>query len=136
MTYPRKRVVLSFTLCPALVGVFMFGYFATIELVFRTTGMNILETLLGTLWFGVLSSLAGLIFYGVPALGLSVIYAYCQLHRRVLHVLIVCLAGGTAALAWGEVLPMEPHRAGNFCLGAVTSLLMALYALPKHDNAQ
>lgn len=131
MTYPFKRIVASFTLCPALVGVFIFGYFCTLELMARTTSMSVVETVMGTFWFGILSAVTSLVFYGIPAFGLAMLYAYFQLRRCVLHMLIVCLAGGTGALVWGEVLPMETHHVGNFCLGAVTSLLMALYALPR-----
>lgn len=129
--YPFRRVVVSFTLCPALVGIFIFGYVATIGLVFENSGMNALEMIVGSFGFGILSAATGMIFYGLPAFGLAMLYAYFQLRRCVLHMLIVCLAGGTGSLVWGEVLPMETHHVGNFCLGAVTSLLMALYALPR-----
>lgn len=97
----------------------------------RTTSMSVVETVIGTFWFGILSAATGMIFYGLPAFGLAILYAYFQLRRCVLHMLIICLAGGTGSLVWGEVLPMETHHVGNFCLGAVTSLLMALYALPR-----
>ncbi|SDI61428.1 hypothetical protein SAMN05216588_12072 [Pseudomonas flavescens] len=131
MTYPFKRIVASFTLCPALAGVFIFGYFCTAELIGRTTSMSVVETVMGTFWFGILSAVTSMIFYGVPALGLSLVYACCRLHRCLLHVVIVCIAGGTVALLWGEVLPMETQPVVRFCLGAVTSWLMALHALPK-----
>jgi len=129
--YPFRRVVVSFTLCPALVGIFIFGYVATIGLVFENSGMNALEMIVGSFGFGILSAATGMIFYGLPAFGLAMLYAYFQIRRCAQHMLIVCLAGGTGALVWGEVLPMETHHVGNFCLGAVTSLLMALYALPR-----
>ncbi len=129
--YPFRRVVVSFTLCPALVGIFIFGHVATIGLVFENSEMNALEMIVASFGFGILSAATGMIFYGLPAFGLAMLYAYFQLRRCAQHMLIVCLAGGTGALMWGEVLPMETHHVGNFCLGAVTSLLMALYALPR-----
>ncbi|OLU20972.1 hypothetical protein BVH01_03385 [Pseudomonas sp. PA1(2017)] len=115
--YAFKRIVASFTLCPALVGVFTFGYFCTLELMARTTSMSVLETVIGTFWFGILSAVTSLVFYGIPAFGLAMFYAYFQLRRCVLHMLIVCLAGGTGALVWGEVLPMETHHVGQLLPG-------------------
>ncbi len=136
--YPFKPVVLSFTLCPALVGIFNFAYIATIGLVVESSDANALEMLAGSFWFGILSAVTAMILYGVPAFGLALLYACLGLHRGLRHVLFVCVAGGLGAQAWSEVLQMgdgsNPYR--SLVLGVVTSFLIALYALPKQSSVR
>ncbi|WP_416638688.1 hypothetical protein [Pseudomonas sp. OHS18] len=79
--YPFKPVVLSFTLCPALVGIFNFAYIATIGLVVESSDSNALAMLAGSFWFGILSAVTAMVLYGVPALGLALLYACLGLHR-------------------------------------------------------
>lgn len=133
LIYPFRRVVVSFTLCPALVGIFTFGYFATIGLVLQKAEMNALEMIAGSFGFGILSAVTGMIFYGLPAFGLALLYAYFRLKRCFQHIVLVCVAGGVGAQLWFEVLPLDSldHRYSSLFLGTVTSFLMALYALPK-----
>lgn len=134
--YPFKRVLVSFSLCPALVGIFLSGYFATIELMVRTTSMNAAEVIVGARWFGGLAAVIGTLFYGVPALLLVALYAWCELYRCPRHLAIIGLAGGLGALIWGEVLPLESKPVVNAVLGCVTSFLMALYALPRKPDGR
>ncbi|MGE8360412.1 hypothetical protein [Pseudomonas sp.] len=132
--YPFKKVVIAFALCPALVGVFIFTYFATAALLSPTADMNAAEAVFGMLGFGALSALVAELFYGVPAFLLALVYASCKLQRCVQHVCVVCLAGGVAAMGWGELLPLGSDALVNGFLGATTSFLIALYALPKRTE--
>nr|WP_288452924.1 hypothetical protein [uncultured Pseudomonas sp.] len=134
--YPFKRVMVLFTLCPAITGIFNFAYIATIGLVVESSGANALAMLAGSFWFGILSAVTGMIFFGVPTFGLGLLYACLGLHRYLRHILFVCVAGGLGAQAWSEVLQMgngsNPYS--HLVLGVVTSFLMALYALPKRSS--
>lgn len=129
--YPLGKVIISFTLCPALVAFAIAFDFARVELSSKNSSMSLLEIVSGALWLSMLGSLASLLFYGLPALILSIIYASCGLYRCALHIFIVTMAGGFGALAWGTVLPMDINETFNFLSGAITSLVMAMYALPK-----
>lgn len=134
--HPFKRVVVSFTLCPTLVGMFIFVYIATIGLVVESSDSITLEMLAGSFWFGILSAVTGMIFFGVPAFGLALLYACLGLHRGLPHILFVCVAGGLGAQAWSDVLQMgnESTPYSSLVSGVVTSFLMALYALPKQSS--
>lgn len=134
--YPFKRVLVLFTLCPALMGVFNFAYFTTIGLVFESSDLNTLEMLAGSIVFGILSAVAGMIFFGVPAFGLALLYACLGLHRCLRHIVFVCAAGSLGAQIWSEVLPMAngSNPYSSFVLGVATSFLMALHALPKQSS--
>ncbi|WP_070888294.1 hypothetical protein [Pseudomonas argentinensis] len=129
--YPLKKVIISFTLCPVLVVIFGAFDFARVELLSQSSSMSTAEIFVAAFWLCVLGSLTSLLFYGLPALILSVIYASFRLYKCALHVFIVTMAGGFGALAWGTVLSMDINETFNFLSGAITSLVMAMYALPK-----
>ena len=135
---PFRRVVLSFTLCPALVGIFIFADFATYGPVPERAEMNPLKTIAASFGVGILSAVTGMIFYGLPAFGLALLYAYFRLKRCFQHVLFVCVAGGPGAQLRCEVLSLETigNRYTSFFVGAATSFLMAFYVLPKQPEIQ
>lgn len=122
------------TLAPALPGLFLGLHVAAIGLFSSAETMTVTELLFGTLGFAIGSAIAGLIFYGLPALILSIIYACLELHGCFRHIAIIGLAGGCTALMWSHLVPLDMKPAVIFVCGAVSSLLSAIYALPKENR--
>lgn len=81
--------------------------------------------------FSLFLSLCALIFFGLPSLILAVIYATLRLRRCAKHVVFVALSGGTAAFMFNGLFMITLPDSVAFALGLVTSLLAAVFALPK-----
>lgn len=129
--HPFKKTVIFFTLAPALPGIFIALYFAAIGLFSSAENMVVTDVLFAAIGFGILSCILGLLFYGLPALLLAVIYACLEFRKCFKHIVITGLAGGGTALMWSHLVPLDMKPVVTFALGAGSSLLMAIYALPK-----
>ena len=88
--------------------------------------------------FPIAGGLTGLFYFGVPAFLLSVIYAVCRLYRVWHNFLLVALVGGSAAHLWVPIIFSNKYvqwertdMFGAFLLGALSSLLMAYFVLPR-----
>lgn len=90
-----------------------------------------LPTYLGmTLWV----SVCAMVFFGVPSLMLAVVYATLQLRQCTKHVFLVSLSGGAFAFIFNGLFLPPLYEIAAFILGMVTSLLAALFALPKQTT--
>lgn len=138
--YPYRRVIIGFTLCPAMVSATMLvGLFEHIFLH---------PSPLHPWWvyLVVMLPVAGvaLVFYGVPALLLALLYAAVRPYKSLSAYILVFLAGGLGAHLWGPLVNyLNPGQTfltfpglgpyGPFLLGATTSLVMAYLVLPKRN---
>ncbi|MDP9838273.1 hypothetical protein J2T09_003040 [Neorhizobium huautlense] len=129
--YPFKKTVIFFTLAPALPGIFIALYFAAIGLFSSAETMVVTDVLFATMGFGILSSILGLSFYGLPALLLAVIYACLEFRKCFKHIVLAGLAGGGTALMWSHLVPLDMKPVVTFAFGAASSLLIAIFVLPK-----
>ncbi|MEB2847057.1 hypothetical protein GAO09_15940 [Rhizobiales bacterium RZME27] len=126
--------MIFFTLAPVLPGIFLSLYLAAMGIFSSAENTAVTDGVFGTLGLVIASAILGLILYGVPALILSIIYACFELHRCFKHIAITGLAGGLTALMWSHLVPLDMKPAVIFASGAVSSLLTAIYALPKESR--
>lgn len=139
--YPYWRVIIGFTLCPAVVALLIVGammFFAIVHGEELGGGGDIWGGLLAILFISLLTSLYG---FGVPAFLLSLLYVSIKLRKSFYAYLLTFVAGGSGAQVWaslpatglGDGLFAFP---GAFVMGAISSLAMAFIALPSRleDN--
>ncbi|MDP9838668.1 hypothetical protein J2T09_003440 [Neorhizobium huautlense] len=134
MYYPTIKVIVRFTLCPIIPAPIISAVILSLDLHEFTGTVEWyywLPAYVGmTLWV----SLCALIFFGVPALMLSVVYATLQLRRSAKHLFLVSLSGGALAFMFNGLFLPPLHEIAAITLGLVTSLLAALFALPKQTT--
>lgn len=133
IAYPTKRVIIWFTLCPALPGPAFFIWVMASEITNKGKFDEVIYLIGVTFYMCLVSSIFGVILFGVPSLILALIYAGLKLTKRFLHVMLIIVLGGFVAMGWCLVTPFEEQTNLAFLLGSVTSLIMALFALPKPD---
>ncbi|USP49408.1 hypothetical protein [Alcaligenes faecalis] len=126
--YPRLRVFLGFLLCPMLAGLFIGVWLA---LSGAQSGDQAWVVLVGSMAGGLLAALNALAFYGAPALLLALIYSVVKPTRTWLNVLLIALLGALTALLWNMFVFPGLKDWASALLGGGTSLLMAIWALPK-----
>lgn len=134
MNYPTINVIVRFTICPIIPApiisaVILFldlpKFMGTVEWYYW------LPTYVGmTLWV----SLCALVFFGVPSLMLAVVYTTLQFRRCTKHLFLVSLSGGALAFMFNGLFLPPLYEIAAFILGLVTSLLAALFALPKQTT--
>lgn len=139
--YPYWRVIIGFTLCPAMVNVAMLvGLFEHIFLQPSSHHPWWIYLVMMVPVTGV-----ALVFYGVPALILALIYASLKLYKSFGSYVFVSLYGGIGAHLWGVAVNyLKSHKEyvfpylifpglgpyGPFFLAAALSLIMAYIVLP------
>lgn len=150
MNYPYRRVLIGFSLCPALAGVLM------IPLVFFTGlsgqgGQGALFLLNVALAGALAVSLVAAVIYFPPAFLLALLYAMLKLKKGRKSYLFVAIMGGLGSLLWGSLIapfnrgksyieaivsnwPTEPY-VSTFLLGATVSLCMAIWILPSGNKS-
>lgn len=144
--YPYWRVMIGFTLCPALVSVFMFLVDAVDSVFIRRDSLLSWEQIY-YLPLMLVVSLGALLFYGVPALILALIYANVRLYKSFVSYFFVSFSGGGGAHLWGwginylnsgeaHDFPYLPGLGtyGPFFLAATCSLIMAYFVLPAKET--
>ena len=143
--YPLKKVIVGFSLCPAIVGLLAgpFGvYFGK-----NPEGIHWADLIVASIAASVLAAITSALFYFPPAFLLALIYAPLSLQLLQLPIDIVLIGGGGGAVFWGALL--NPGREENgyfqtlidawltqpfiitFLMGATSSLLMAWLVLPS-----
>lgn len=133
-TYPKWKVLVGFTLCPGLAGPIFGGLFLVDKLMGpRNESMGIMLTLWASIAFSFASALTAIGFYIVPFFLLSLLYTVMKLKRSWMTCAFVSIAGAVAALLWGDYVWHGLTREANFSIGAVTSLAMSVWALPKES---
>lgn len=128
--YPRRRVFLSFLLCPVLAGPFIGVWLA---LSGSQTGDEVWVVLVGSMAGALLAALNALVFYGVPALLLALLYSVVQPTKTGLSVLLITLLGALTALFWNMFVFPGLKDWVSALLGGGTSLFMTLWALPEQS---
>jgi hypothetical protein len=139
--YPCRRVIIGFTLCPALVSVFM--VLGDISNSIFLQGYSLPGWEAYPVFMLVVSAVA-LMFYGVPALMLALLYAAVRPYKSFGAYVFVFLSGGLGAHLWGLLINyLNSHSTqdfpglpglgpyGIFFLAATTSLVMAYIVLPN-----
>lgn len=147
--YPRWKVIIGFSLCPALGGLMLGGTVLVNALVDPSRNDGVFFTIYISLAFALVSMLTATFFYIVPAIFLSLLYAFLKLSNSVAGYFIVSICGGGGAALWCRIvfhkvpngnpllsdfgsLPIaEPL--GAFFWGMATSFLMAFIILPNRD---
>lgn len=128
--YPRRRVFLSFLLCPVLAGPFIGVWLA---LSGSQTGDEVWVVLVGSMAGALLAALNALVFYGVPALLLALLYSVVQPTKTGLSVLLITLLGALTALFWNMFVFPGLKDWVSALLGGGTSLFMTLWGLPEQS---
>ncbi|EPC00177.1 hypothetical protein L861_14705 [Litchfieldella anticariensis FP35 = DSM 16096] len=140
--YPSWRVIIGFTLCPAAVALFIMSAVMFLGLLFEQDMRDgWWETFGGLPAILLLTSLTALYLFGVPAFLLAVLYSLMKLRKSLQAYLIVFVAGGSGAQVW-TWLPVTTASSDEglfgfpsaFFMGAVSSLIMAFFVLPKHEK--
>lgn len=98
--YPYWRVIIGFTLCPALVSVFMFLVDVVDSVFIRRDSLLSWEQMY-YLPLMLVVSLGALAFYGVPALTLALIYATVRLYKSFVSYVFVSFSGEVRCLFVG-----------------------------------
>lgn len=133
--YPTLKVIILFTLCPAIPG-FSFGAYLWLGIFSEHARRVYLLESIGAFFTATsLATLGAMALYGIPAFILSVIYACLRPRKRFLDIALICLAGGLTALMWRHFVPVPSHPAVGFACGFLSSLLMSLFALPAQEQA-
>jgi len=134
--YPIWRVLIAFSLCPAIGGFWVLIFFiwgAWGGDVFEHEGL--LYFIWGLLVMFVLFPISAVFFYFVPAFVVAIFYVYLKLERNWKGYLLVGLLGSTSVLLWYEFV-IDTYFFGcglNVSAGAVSSLIMARLVLPIPD---
>jgi hypothetical protein len=135
--YPFKKVTFLFALAPALAGLVM----ALIGIVEVVSSKGINHSSLFSITFIPLFVIYSLVFFGIPSVILGVFYAYLKLSKGWWGYIFVFFIGGAGASLWSGVVTNEiKYNLSSFSadsimyfftLGAVSSLIVAFFALPK-----
>lgn len=134
--YPCRRVIICFTLCPLLCG-FIYGLFG-VGAIFLNDNDYSFSTGIGMFFIlPVAGGLTGLFYFGIPAFILSITYVLFHLEKNWFGYLFVTLFGGVVAQSSSSYI-LGISSSNNillspFLLGAISSLLMAYFVLPKRD---
>jgi hypothetical protein len=149
--YPFWRVLIGFTLCPALAGVVAF-VITLVHGLILPNGANEAVLTLSILGASLMVAVTAFIIYVIPAFLLAVLYVSLKLCRGWKGFSFVFLAGGICALLWAELI--SPQNRGKdlaqvflnnwstwpflltFILGSVMSLFMAILILPSSDKKE
>lgn len=135
ISYPRIRVFIAFSLCPSLVAP-LFSVWAFLAGVMTPHGEAVSLFLIfgGSIAFGVAAGVSALVFYGIPAVAVSIIYVLCRPFRSWKSISLITMTGAGAAYMWSlfGAPRIEPIPSAAF--GAISSLAMALFVLPRKAN--
>jgi hypothetical protein len=134
MNYPTIKVIVCFTLCPIIPAPMISAVILFLDMPKFMESIEWyywLPSYVGmTLWF----SLCALVFFGLPSLMLAVVCATLQLRRCVMHLFLISLSGGALACMFNGLFLPPLYEIAALTLGLVTSLLAALFALPKQTT--
>lgn len=136
--YPYWRVILGFTLCPALAG-YSLGMVMVFDNLLSNEASGLLNMIRITLFTPLITSIAGFIFFCIPAGFAALVYSMLRLYKSWYSYLFVMLCGGGAAHLWELTVWVREYEDWvetlspdlSFFLGASSSLLMAYFVLPK-----
>lgn len=143
--YPYWKVIIGFTLCPAVVGVLLgIAFFLEAVTSHKSTDPNPL--LIGVATSAVMALVAVALGL-VASLPLALLYATLKLRKGLMAYVLVAIAGGIGAFLVVRMIGlgekeyiqavadawMTRHFWGAFLTGAVASLTMAVLVLPKRD---
>ncbi|TRL35957.1 hypothetical protein [Rhizobium straminoryzae] len=133
--YPTLRVIILFTLCPAIPG-FSFGAYLWLGIFSEhARRFYLLEVIQAFFAATFLATLGAMAFYGIPAFILSVIYVCLKPRKRLKDIALISIAGGLTALMWRHFVPIPSHPAVGFACGFISSFLMSFLALPAQEQA-
>lgn len=146
--YPYWKVGLGFLLCPGIAGIIMalvLTYYAVLDP--KVDGISVLGVAVGASF---VMALTAIVINIPPAVALAVLYFSLRLYRSWKSYFLVTLLGGCGAFFWGVYLsPMSRGKdywqaisenwlstpfASAFVLGAISSLVMAFWVLPKRSE--
>lgn len=139
--YPYLRVIIFFTLCPLLCG-FVYGLLGVGSVFLHKDGYSVSTGIGMSLFLPVAGGFTGLFYFAVPAFLVSIIYAVLRLYRVWHSFLLVTLVGGSAAHLWVPIIFSNKYVQWErtdmfgafFLLGALSSLLMAYFILPRRPT--
>ncbi|RUO31136.1 hypothetical protein [Aliidiomarina soli] len=134
--YPYKRVIVFFTLIPAIVGICWVFFAGIITLFEKDTNVSSVTFVFS---FSALMGISGFLLFCFPAFIAGVFYSVLKLHKTWFSYLLVTFTGGFVAhlwlaIIWGDVY--VEWKLTNvfhifFALASLSSLLMAYFVLPK-----
>lgn len=136
--YPYIKVITGFTLAPALAS-FIWGVLSGFSVL--TGGVDKLSTAVALIF---VIGISGFVLFCIPAFAISVIYAVLRLHKSWTSYLLVLFVGGCIAHLWLPIIWRGGYAQWEltdifhvyFALGAVSSVLMAYFVLPKKPIKQ
>jgi hypothetical protein len=146
--YPYRRVLVGFSLCPGIVGLAFGVEMAIYSLAKESSAENFWYVVDGFFIFPLLFIVCALIFYGIPAFLLAVIYTLLKIKKNLAGFIFIIICGGLGAFLWATRIWPKPdpeiksviaavnalfsgHFIEYFFLGAISSILMGLYVLPR-----
>ncbi|WP_126799513.1 hypothetical protein [Aliidiomarina soli] len=140
--YPYWKVIISFTLCPAVAGYFLGTYIMITSLVFHEgyeSLDNVLDMILIIVFVPFLISLGAFAIFCVPAFIAAAIYATFRLRKSWYSFAFILIIGGLAAHFWLPVIWSLDYISWELTyifnmysvLGSVSSLFVAYFALPN-----
>lgn len=146
--YPHLKVLLWFSMCPAVGGVCLAltgAYHAALE-----PEINEISIVAFTAATSLLMATIATIVNIPPAFALASLYSFLRLYRSWQSYLLVGVLGGGGAFFWGVLIsPINDGKdywtaisdswlatpfTSAFFLGAISSLSAAFWALPKKCN--
>jgi len=146
--YPRIKVFVLFSFCPAIGGIIVF-FFVVVSPLFSgqiDAIKPIISDLFSTLKVVFLFAIVGQFICCIPAIILAWLYSYLRLYKSLKSILFVSLMGGLGATGfaiaykiftqndYGELFSERGFYLGAiyiFLLGAISSFLVGLLVLPK-----
>lgn len=141
-SYPKKKVIIGFLICPSLVSIFFSLYFLIILVVKLIGGGGgyFLRDIYGFVVFFVISILVGQVYFLIPALLLGVVVSFARFYKKISHLIVSSIGGGLLAGLWVFIFQygdMQKWEGGGifspvlcFSYGALSSFLVGLFVFP------
>jgi hypothetical protein len=151
--YPYLKVLIWFTLAPAIGGIITgFFMFASMSIDLAKES-NIIEFIAGLFGILTLTTVVGEGMFIVAAFPLAVIYTLLKLHKSMKSFIFIFFCGGLGSMLCATFIAAQitskngqkvgfqsiinnwPVESATifFLLGAISSLLMGCYVLPKKE---
>ncbi|RUO79856.1 hypothetical protein CWI84_09520 [Idiomarina tyrosinivorans] len=134
VNYPYWKVIIGFTLCPAVAGFFLGGVII-FEGLSSDEAYEVSDIMRFALVGPIFTSLVGFVVFCIPASIAALIYARLRLYKTWYSYLFVMLLGGVNAHIW-EFIWSSNHKSLfetdlSFLLGVFSSLLVACFVIPS-----